>query len=406
MATSMHLSHLRKWIAASPPVEFIMSTLRELLIGALKQGPIPQHVAFVMDGNRRFARSHGIETVEGHNLGFEALARILEVCYKSGVKVVTIYAFSIENFHRSKFEVDALMDMAKVKLSQLAQHGDILDRYGASVRVLGRKELLKPDVAAAVDRAVELTSRNGDRILNICCPYTSRDEITTAIRNTVIDYSKPLGASRSNALRSPFSESHIASNIRAQALNNKAQEQNSDSESASDLSSPDEEGGDRPENTVYESPSSFSSSTTLHLAGHPEETSVKDSPLVRPADPENPVFLSPETITPQTLTDHMFTYDNPPLDLLIRTSGVERLSDFMLWQCHENTEIVFLDVLWPEFDLWHFLPVVWRWQRRITKSKKNKSIATGGDTDSESDEWNREDINVSSLRASATVKGT
>lgn len=72
----MHLSHLRKWVAASPPVEFIISRLRELLIGALRQGPIPQHVAFVMDGNRRFARSHGIETVEGHNLGFEALARV------------------------------------------------------------------------------------------------------------------------------------------------------------------------------------------------------------------------------------------------------------------------------------------------------------------------------------------
>jgi hypothetical protein len=72
----MHLSHLRKWIAASPPVEFVISRIRELLIGALKQGPIPQHIAFVMDGNRRFARSHGIETVEGHNLGFEALARV------------------------------------------------------------------------------------------------------------------------------------------------------------------------------------------------------------------------------------------------------------------------------------------------------------------------------------------
>lgn len=332
--------------------------------------------------------------------------QILEVCYKSGVKVVTIYAFSIENFHRSKFEVDALMDMAKVKLSQLAQHGDLLDRYGASVRVLGRKELLKPDVAAAVDRAVELTSRNGDRILNICCPYTSRDEITTAIRNTVIDYSKPLGTSRSNNVRNPFSESHIASNIRAQSLNTKVEEQNSDSESASDSSSPDEEGvpRDRPENTVYESPSSFSSSTTLHLAGQQEETSVKDSPLVKPADHENPVFLSPETITPQTLTDHMFTHDNPPLDLLIRTSGVERLSDFMLWQCHENTEIVFLDVLWPEFDLWHFLPVVWRWQRRVTKSKK-KNLGMEGETDSDSDEWNADDINVSALRASAAAKG-
>jgi ditrans,polycis-polyprenyl diphosphate synthase len=61
---------------SSPPVEWSIEKLRELLIGALQQGPIPQHVAFVMDGNRRFARSHKIETVEGHNLGFEALARV------------------------------------------------------------------------------------------------------------------------------------------------------------------------------------------------------------------------------------------------------------------------------------------------------------------------------------------
>lgn len=76
MASSMHLSRLRKWFLASPPIEFAINNLKELLIGALRQGPIPQHVAFVMDGNRRFARSHGIETVEGHNLGFEALARV------------------------------------------------------------------------------------------------------------------------------------------------------------------------------------------------------------------------------------------------------------------------------------------------------------------------------------------
>lgn len=67
----------------SPPVEWGINQLRELLIGALRQGPIPQHVAFVMDGNRRFARSHKIETVEGHNLGFEALARVRNMFSRS-----------------------------------------------------------------------------------------------------------------------------------------------------------------------------------------------------------------------------------------------------------------------------------------------------------------------------------
>jgi ditrans,polycis-polyprenyl diphosphate synthase len=78
------------------------------------------------------------------------------------VKVVTVYAFSIENFNRSKYEVDALMEMAKIKLSQLAQHGELLDRYGASVRVLGQRSLVKEDVLAAIDKAVQLTKHNGE----------------------------------------------------------------------------------------------------------------------------------------------------------------------------------------------------------------------------------------------------
>jgi ditrans,polycis-polyprenyl diphosphate synthase len=86
--------------------------------------------------------------------------QILEICYKSGVKVVTIYAFSIENFKRSKYEVDALMEMAKVKLLQLSQHGDLLDRYGASIRILGQRDLVKPDVLEAIDKATEMTSGN------------------------------------------------------------------------------------------------------------------------------------------------------------------------------------------------------------------------------------------------------
>ena len=340
--------------------------VRELLIGALRQGPIPQHVAFVMDGNRRFARTHGIETLEGHNLGFEALARvrsrsasgkvaveltcpklyqILEVCYKSGVKVVTIYAFSIENFKRSKYEVDALMEMAKVKLSQLAQHGDLLDRYGACIKVLGQRELVKPDVLEAVDRAVAMTEHNKDAILNICFPYTSHDEITTAIRETVIEYSKPLPSQNRS-----FSESHIARTIRSRHLSVATRKAESHSPSLGATSD------------TEDSVPSASSSTTLH----PDSAS---NPLPLDDDGEakhRETYPDPECITPQILNDHMYTAGLPPLELLVRTSGVERLSDFLLWQCHQNTEIVFLETLWPEFDLWTFLPVLveWQWKRR------------------------------------------
>lgn len=73
---------------------------------------------------------------------------------------MTVYAFSIENFKRSRYEVDALMDMARTKLVQLAQHGDLLDRYGASIRILGQRELVKPDVLDAIDQAVEMTKHN------------------------------------------------------------------------------------------------------------------------------------------------------------------------------------------------------------------------------------------------------
>lgn len=310
--------------------------------------------------------------------------------------MVTIYAFSIENFKRSKFEVDALMEMAKVKLSQMAQHGDLLDRYGARVRVLGRLDLLKPDVLMAVNKAAELTSQNGDRVLNICFPYTSRDEITTAIRETVTDYSKPLPSAGANQ-RTPFSESHIALNIRTQALQAKTHEANaSDSESTSESSSHDEDGKTKPDpaNKVYENGSSFSSSSTLHLGEHQNGQHVKTlAPTANGSESDKPSFISPETISRQTLTEHMFTKGNPPLDILIRTSGVERLSDFMLWQCHENTEVVFLDVMWPEFDLWHFLPVLLGWQRRVMKARKDPDAEGNFDGDTlESSEEDSEGI--------------
>ncbi|KAH6656794.1 putative cis-prenyltransferase [Truncatella angustata] len=260
-------SSLSKWLLTSPPIEWALKNARELLIGTLRQGPIPQHVAFEMDGNRRFAKNHHIEAIEGHNLGFEALARVLEICYKCGVKVVTVYAFSIENFNRPKSEVGGLMKMAKIKLEQLCQHGELLDRYGASIRVLGERDLIPADVLPFVDKAVEMTKHNKNAVLNICFPYTSRAEMTHAIKAT---------------------------------------------------------------------------------AEKPRSIEFKDK----------------ETITAETLDSHMYTGDSPPLDIFVRTSGVMRLSDFMLWQCHENTHIFFLRCFWPEFDLWHFVPVLVEWQWR------------------------------------------
>jgi ditrans,polycis-polyprenyl diphosphate synthase len=362
---SQHTTSLRRWFVSLPPVEYALQHVRELLINSLKQGPIPNHIAFVMDGNRRWARSHKLETVEGHNMGFEALARILEVCYKSGVKYVTIYAFSIENFKRSRYEVDGLMDMAKTKLVQMSQHGELFERYGAAVRVLGDRSLVRDDVLEQVDRAVDLTRHNTNAVLNVCFPYTGREEITHSIRETVREYSTPPVDERPREKR-PFSETHIQRNIRSrQQLATLTEE---DSEQTSESAREDAVVASDAESTSISEQDLDSSS---YLPAPSSHTSHSPSPTLNPTTPisksKGSNLPDPETITAQTLTKNTYI-DAPPPELLIRTSGVNRLSDFMLWQCHESTEVRFLDCLWPEFDLWHFLPVLVEWQWRHKKN--------------------------------------
>lgn len=108
-------------------------------------------------------------------------------------------------------------------------------------------------------------------------------------------------------------------------------------------------------------------STSAHPTGSPglSDSSMSSEKTATPG------LTDFESITQQTLEDHLFTAGCPPLDLLIRTSGVRRLSDFMLWQCHRDTEIVFIDCLWPQFDIWKFLPIMIDWgvkRRRLEKA--------------------------------------
>jgi ditrans,polycis-polyprenyl diphosphate synthase len=189
-------------------------------------------------------------------------------------------------------------------------------------------------------------------VLNVCFPYTSRDEITTAVMKTVETYSTPIHNLPTPSKRT-FSESHITQHIRKQMLGEDA-----------------EAGAEQPE--------SRSASPSSKDAGHQaeDEVSSSTSTAINSSDKDeaqsDAAFLDPESISAQTLTDNMMTGDAPPLDLLVRTSGVQRLSDFMLWQCHENTSIVFLKCLWPEFDLWQFLPVLveWQWQQKKLQEQR------------------------------------
>lgn len=83
---------------------------------------------------------------------------------------------------------------------------------------------------------------------------------------------------------------------------------------------------------------------------------------------------NPESITVETLDKHMYTAQDPPLDMFVRTSGVERLSDFMLWQCHQDTHIFFLECLWPDFDLQHFIWVLLEWQWRQKQAERGAAL--------------------------------
>ena len=270
------------------------------------------------------------------------------------------------------------MDMAKTKLAQLGEHGELLHRYGASVRILGRRSLIKDDVLEGIDRAVELTKGNKDAILNVCFPYTSQDEMTTAIRETVDEYSTPVPASQNprSQHRRSFSETHIVHNIQNRRLStssaispegslaNSLNVPSSNSPSSSAAASDTEDSVSSSTTLFPDSP--FSEDTQNLKPDSAAGGDPSSSPPVYGIQQPTETYPDPETITEDVLNEHMFTAELPPLDLLIRTSGVERLSDFMLWQCHQDTEIVFLKCLWPEFDLWNFLPVLveWQWKRR------------------------------------------
>ncbi|TCD66805.1 cis-prenyltransferase [Steccherinum ochraceum] len=248
--------------------EFLADKSQRALLSILAAGPIPQHVAFVMDGNRRYARMHHQEVQQGHAEGYVALRRMLEICMRLGVRCVSVYSFSIENFKRSPKEVEALMDLAEEKLIELCQHGELLEEYGVRLNVVGKKELLPVRVQLAVEKAEHLTAKNDRSILNLCMPYTSRDEMATAVQFAV-----------------------------QEALENDDQD---------------------------------------------------------------------AEITEKDIDAHLMTTlaGSPPLDILVRTSGVKRLSDYLLWQCSENTQIQFSSAYWPDFGLWDFLPILLDFQRK------------------------------------------
>jgi len=149
---------------------------------------IPAHVAIIMDGNGRWARARGLPRLAGHRAGVDNLRRVLEACVEFGVKYLTIYAFSTENWERPPDEVRGLINILEDVIDQQLYE---LHENGVQLRHLGQLEGLGPSLQDKVRQAIDLTHHNQKLVLNIAWNYGGRDEIVRAIRQLIADGIQP-----------------------------------------------------------------------------------------------------------------------------------------------------------------------------------------------------------------------
>jgi undecaprenyl diphosphate synthase len=208
----------------------------------------PAHVAIIMDGNGRWAEARGLPRFEGHRCGVEAVRRAVRSAIEHGVRYLTVYSFSSENWRRPPDEVAMLMGLLKRFIrNDLAE----LNQNGVRVRIIGERDNLTPDIASLLVEAESLTKENCGLTLTVAFNYGGRQEIVEAARRLAID--------------------------------------------------------------------------------------VRDG------------RVDPNTIGSDEFASRLETAGLPDPDLIIRTSGEMRLSNFLLWQC-AYAELVFLPILWPDFD--------------------------------------------------------
>ncbi|WJY28707.1 MULTISPECIES: isoprenyl transferase [Sporosarcina] len=231
-------------------------------LAAVKGKPMPAHIAIIMDGNGRWAKSRKLPRIAGHHEGMKTVRKTTLFANELGVQVLTLYAFSTENWKRPKREIDFLM---KLPGEFLTTYLPELVENNVKVEMIGSAELLPAHTKEAIEKAIEETSANDGMVLNFAMNYGSRFEIAEAVKG-------------------------IARQL---------------------------ENGE----------------------------------------------LRPDDITEETVGDAMMTRHLPDPDLLIRTSGEVRLSNFMLWQL-AYAELAFTEVLWPDFNENTMLDILEDYQKR------------------------------------------
>jgi len=151
---------------------------------ATSRPKIPTHVAIIMDGNGRWALSRGLPRLAGHRAGTENLRRIITACVEFGVRYLTIYAFSTENWGRPREEVEGLMHILEDVIDrELAE----LNKEGVQLRHIGRLERLDPKLQEKVLEAIDLTKNNSRLVLNVAFNYGGRDELVCAVQKIIQD---------------------------------------------------------------------------------------------------------------------------------------------------------------------------------------------------------------------------
>ncbi|MFC1814886.1 isoprenyl transferase [Thermodesulfobacteriota bacterium] len=223
---------------------------------------LPVHVAIIMDGNGRWAKKHFLNRIKGHEKGTETVRMVVETSREIGLSILTLYAFSTENWQRPKTEVAALMTLLKNFLeSELAN----LMKNNIRLSAIGQIERLPPDVQQSLNRLITSTNKNDGMILNLALSYGGRAEIVRVVQK---------------------------------------------------------------------------------IAKMAQETK-----------------LDPGSITAEHVSEYLYTKGMPDPDLLIRTSGESRISNFLLWQI-AYTEIFVTDTLWPDFGKEEFVNILKDFQCR------------------------------------------
>ncbi|UCD14073.1 MAG: di-trans,poly-cis-decaprenylcistransferase [Thermoplasmatales archaeon] len=248
-----------------------MSKFRDYKLSEeIKQHPVPEHVAIIMDGNRRFAKSLGLSTKAGHLFGRDKIEDVLDWCFELGINVLTIYAFSTENFNRSSDEVTTLMSLCKQELEKAAKDSRI-HKNKVKVRVIGDLDSLPEEIKQSANEIVESTKKYDNYFFNIALAYGGREEIVEAIQQ-------------------------IAGDVKKGRLE------------------------------------------------------IRD-------------------ISQSTVSSYLYTNGIPDPDLILRTSGEERISNFLLWQL-AYSELYFSDVYWPAFQKRDFLKAIKTYQNRMRRFGK------------------------------------